>query len=86
MKAGHPKPESDGARVRLAFGQRLRQIRLGVGISQEELGYRADLDRTYVSGVERGRRNVGLENICRFAQALDVEPAALFEGVPRLLP
>jgi transcriptional regulator with XRE-family HTH domain len=72
--------------VRLAFGSRLRAVRQSVGISQEELGYRADLGRTYVSGVERGRRNIGLENICRLAAALGVESAILLSSVPRLRP
>lgn len=72
--------------MRLAFGARLREVRQAVGISQEELGYRANLDRTYVSGVERGRRNIGLENICRLAHALGSEPESLLKGVPGLLP
>ncbi len=39
------------------------------------------MDRTYVSGVERGRRNISLENICRLAAALNIEPASLLRGV-----
>lgn len=59
-------------------------VRLGYGISQEELALKADLDRTYVSGIERGRRNLGLENLCRLAHALEVSPETLLEGVPGL--
>lgn len=43
-----------------AFGLRLRELRIERGLSQEELGLRAELDRTYISGIERGTRNVGL--------------------------
>ena len=39
----------------------------------------AGLDRTYVSGIEIGKRNVGLVNICKLAAALDLPPATLFE-------
>lgn len=53
------------------FGSRLRQLRLSSGISQEELGALAGLDRTYISGVERGTRNIGLINLCKIAQALN---------------
>jgi transcriptional regulator with XRE-family HTH domain len=61
-----------------AFGQRVKSVRLERAISQEELGHIAELDRTYISGIERGIRNVSLLNIARLAKALDVEPAELF--------
>lgn len=54
------------------FGSRLRQLRANCGISQEELGALAGLDRTYISGVERGLRNIGLINLYKIAQALGV--------------
>lgn len=59
------------------FGERLRSFRLELGLSQEELADRADFDRTYVSLVERGRRNISLLNICKFAKALKTTPAEL---------
>ena len=65
------------------FGERLRELRRTAGISQEELADRAALDRSYVGSVERGERNVSLENICKLARALDVEPARLLELIPR---
>lgn len=61
----------------LAFGQTVKKIRLENNLSQEELGERADLDRTYVSGIERGKRNVSLVNIARLAKALGVSISAL---------
>jgi transcriptional regulator with XRE-family HTH domain len=49
------------------------------GLSQEELAERAGVHRTYVSSLERGRRNVGLDNILALADALKVQSAALFQ-------
>ena len=65
---------------RVAFGRRLRAFREARGISQEELADEADLDRTYVSSTERGRRNVSLLSIYRLAQALRCEPSELFRS------
>lgn len=64
---------------RAIFGRRLRELRLDAGISQEELAARAELDRTYISSCERGRRNVSLLAIYRIAGALDVSPGCLLE-------
>jgi transcriptional regulator with XRE-family HTH domain len=61
----------------LAFGQRLRTLRLARGLSQEQLAALAQLDRTYVSSCEAGRRNVTIRTIARFSLALGVDPSAL---------
>lgn len=63
--------------VFVRFGERLREARLRAGVSQERLAALAGLHRTYVSSVERGKRNVSLLNIERLAEALDVEMADL---------
>lgn len=52
------------------FGQRLREKRQVLGLSQEEFAARCGLDRTYISGIERGLRNVSLRNIHTIASAL----------------
>lgn len=57
------------ARQRLAFN--VRALRKKVGLSQEVLADMASLHRTYVGGIERGERNVSIDNIERLAQALD---------------
>lgn len=62
---------------RAAFGQSVRTQRLRVGLSQEDLAHAAGLDRSYVGGVERGARNVSLDNIYRIAQALGVDASSL---------
>jgi|688.fasta_scaffold479951_1 transcriptional regulator with XRE-family HTH domain len=59
------------------FGARLRAERERLGVSQEELADRAGLHRTYVGGVERGERNLGLLNVLRLARALNIAPATL---------
>ena len=63
------------------FGMRLRELRRQRGLSQEGLGFKTGLDRTYISGIERGVRNVSLKNLARLGVALDVSLAELFEGV-----
>ena len=70
--------ELDELKVRRRFGDRVRSLRKGIGISQEELALIAGLDRTYIGGVERGERNISLVNIHRLAAALNVPPRDLF--------
>lgn len=60
-----------------AFGSKIKFIRLERGLSQEQLGLISGLDRTYISGIERGLRNVSLINLERLAIALNVVPAEL---------
>jgi transcriptional regulator with XRE-family HTH domain len=62
----------------LSFGYRVRDLRRARGLSQEQLAEIAGLHRTYVSSLERGQRNVGLDNILALAAALGVPPADLF--------
>jgi len=50
-------------------------------MSQEQLADLADLDRTYISGIERGIRNVSLMNIVKIADALDINPSELLKGI-----
>lgn len=64
------------------FGKAVRGLREQRGYSQEELAERADLHRNYIGGVERGERNVGLENIVKLARALSVRTKDLFESLP----
>jgi len=70
----------DDSDVKSLFGLRVRQLRKVRGWSQEEFAHRVGLDRSYMGGVERGERNISLENICLIANALGVPPAHLFEG------
>lgn len=59
------------------FGERLKKIRTQKSLSQEQLSYLADIDRSYISDVERGARNISLENIYKLASALNIPPYLL---------
>jgi transcriptional regulator with XRE-family HTH domain len=61
------------------FGEQVRALREAKGISQEDLAEAADLDRSYIGGVERGERNISLQNIIKIARGLGVSPAKRFE-------
>jgi transcriptional regulator with XRE-family HTH domain len=63
--------------VRKVVGRNVRLHRERVGISQEELAHRAGLDRTYVSGIERGIRNPTVLVLQDLAGVLKVRPADL---------
>ncbi len=63
---------------RVNLGRRIRDLRKPIGLSQEELAHRAGLHRTYVGSVERGERNVSLDNIYALADALDCHVRDLF--------
>ncbi|MBT4732302.1 helix-turn-helix transcriptional regulator [Candidatus Woesearchaeota archaeon] len=56
----------------LKFGRAIRSIRLDKEISQEKLAELADIDRSYMGGVERGEHNLALVNIKRISDALEV--------------
>ena len=67
----------EDAQILKLFGKQLQAARLAKDWSQEKLAFEADLDRTYVSSVERGRRNISIVNIYKLAKALDVAPHSL---------
>jgi transcriptional regulator with XRE-family HTH domain len=64
------------------LGKTVRRLREERGYSQEELAERAGLHRNYVGGIERGERNVALENIVKLAHALAVKTRDLFDSMP----
>ena len=64
------------------FGNSVRTLRIERGLSQEELAERAGLHRNYVGGVERGERNIALENIVKLAKALAITTKELFNDIP----
>jgi len=65
--------------LRSIFATNLRRLRHDKGLSQEDLAYTAEINRTYVSKLEKGVTYVGLEIIGKLAEVLDVEPSALLE-------
>lgn len=65
--------------VRAQLGRRVQRLRRAAGLSQEELADRADLHRTYLSGVERGLRNPTITVLHRLAQAVGVSLSELVD-------
>lgn len=66
--------------IKLKVGQRIRELRKELEISQEALAYKAEVDRTYVTDVENGRRNLSLEILERLIKALEVSFADFFSS------
>lgn len=58
--------------VKLKIGQRIKELRELTSMSQKDLAYAADLDRSYIASIENGQRNVSIVNIEKIATALNV--------------
>lgn len=65
--------------IKEALGKRIKLLRNQMGISQEELADRAEIDRTYITSVECGKRNISIVNIDKIAKALGVTLSKLFD-------
>lgn len=65
--------------IREVFAQNLRSFRLAKGLSQEELAHRADIDRTYVSALERSVYNASIDVVDRIAVVLEVKAYELLK-------
>jgi len=65
--------------IKKQLGQKIRDLRLRARYSQEELAAKAGLHRTYMSDIERGERNVSVENIKKVSDALGVDPSELLK-------
>ncbi len=67
-----------GMDIKNKVGQRIKTLRKELDLSQEALALKAEVDRTYVTDVENGRRNVSLEIMERLIKALEVSFAEFF--------
>lgn len=67
--------------VLISLGKNVRQAREKKELTQEKLAEIAEIDPTYVSGIERGLRNPGIKNVARLAKALGITTAELCKGV-----
>ena len=66
-------------RIKRLFGKRVRERRLALGLTQQELADRAGLHRSYIGEIELGRRNVTLKSVAKIAEVLQVDVASLLE-------
>jgi len=67
------------AEINKQVGARIRKYRLLKGFSQEELAFEADLHRAYIGQIERGEKNIGVQNLQKIATALKVKISKLIE-------
>ena len=65
--------------ILVRFGRKVREHRLSLGLSQEDLAERADVHRTYIGMIERAEKNITLVNIEKVARALDIKIKDLFD-------
>lgn len=66
--------------VKLKIGQRIKELRETASMSQKDLSYAADLDRSYIASIENGQRNVSIVNIEKIATALGVTLTKFFKN------
>lgn len=69
-----------GVDVKLKIGRRIKELREAKGISQKDLAYDSDLDRSYIASVENGQRNISIVNIEKISTALGVTLKQFFDN------
>lgn len=67
--------------ITIDFGNRIRELRIKTGLSQEKFALKIDMDRTYYASVESGKRNIALINIQKIADGLGVSLRELFTNL-----
>jgi len=67
--------------IKSKVGIRIREVREIVKMSQKDLAYAADLDRSYIASVENGKRNISIVNLEKVANALGLTLSELFKGI-----
>ena len=67
--------------IKETFGQRVRELRNQLGMSQEKFALKIDMDRTYFASVESGKRNISIENIYKISNGIEVSLEELFKGL-----
>ena len=74
-----PSPSYAGNPALVAIGRTVRRLRREQGVSQEQLALLAEIDRSYVGGIERGEHNLTVITLVRLAKVLSVSPADLMQ-------
>jgi transcriptional regulator with XRE-family HTH domain len=67
--------------IKTKVGKRIREIREKIEMSQKDLAYSSDLDRSYIASVENGQRNISIVNLEKIAKSLGVTLSELFKGI-----
>jgi transcriptional regulator with XRE-family HTH domain len=84
-KTANPKVKRPRSKEAEAFGKVLHRLRIAKGLSQEELGFRSETNRTYISDMERGNKEPCLTMILRISRALNTTPSLLFKSLEAML-
>lgn len=65
--------------IKEKVGQRIKELRAKQGLSQEEFAFKCNFDRTYITSLERGKRNISLENLEKIAKAFNMTLSEFFD-------
>ncbi len=65
--------------IKEKVGKRIKELRQKQGLSQEDFAFKCDLDRTYITSLERGKRNISLENLEKIANAFNMSLSEFFD-------
>ena len=68
--------------IKIEIGQRIKQLRLETGLSQEKFALSIGMDRTYFASVENGKRNISIVNLEKIITPLNTSFSNFFEGIP----
>ena len=66
--------------IKVNIGNRIKALREEANITQKDLSFSSDLDRSYIAGVESGKRNISIKNIERIAKALNISVKDFFDS------
>lgn len=67
----------------IELGEQIREARKAKGLSQEQLALQAEIDRSYVGGIERGERNVSFLTLVKIATCLECDVSKFAKGIPK---
>ena len=67
--------------IKVKLGEKVKELRNSIGLSQEKFAHKCELDRTYIASIEAGKRNVSIINIEKIANALGVTVSELLKGI-----
>jgi transcriptional regulator with XRE-family HTH domain len=71
----------DMENLKVKIGQRIKEMRIKKGLSQEKLALLSDLDRTYIPSIENGKRNISITVLEKLSNALDISVSELTKGL-----